>query len=82
MTGVQTCALPILQDDITGFLFDAFQPAALDRAISRALARFADPSAWTPRMSAAMTQDFGWERSAERYAQVYQQAIEIAKQRR
>ncbi|WP_373062015.1 glycogen synthase [Gemmatimonas sp.] len=71
-----------VQDDITGFLFDEFQPAALDRAISRALARFADRSAWAPRMSAAMKQDFGWERSAERYAQVYQRAIEIADSRR
>jgi glycogen synthase len=26
-----------------------------------------------------MEQDFGWERSAERYTQVYRQAIEIAK---
>jgi starch synthase len=68
-----------VQDDTTGFLFDEFQPAALDRAISRALARFADQSAWAPRMRAAMEQDFGWERSAERYTQVYRQAIEIAK---
>ena len=71
-----------VQDDTTGFLFDEFQPAALDRAISRGLASFADSSAWALRMRAAMQQDFGWERSAERYAQVYQQAIEMVKSRR
>ena len=71
-----------VQDDTTGFLFDDFQPVALDRAISRGLAYFADPSAWALRMRAAMQQDFGWERSAERYAQVYQQAIEMTKSRR
>jgi starch synthase len=71
-----------VHDDHTGFLFDDFQPAALDRAISRALARFADPREWTPRMQAAMQQDFGWQRSAERYAQLYRQAIGIAASRR
>ena len=71
-----------VQDDTTGFLFDEFQPAALDRAISRGLASFADSSAWALRMRAAMQQDFGWERSAERYAQVYRQAIELVKSRR
>ncbi len=70
-----------VQDDITGFLFDEFQPAALDRAMSHALARFADRKAWAPRMSAAMKQDFSWERSVESYAGVYQRAIEMAKRR-
>lgn len=70
-----------IEDDGTGFLFDEFQPAALDHSISRALARFHDPVAWLPRMKAAMRRDFGWERSAERYAAVYRRAIDIARQR-
>ena len=71
-----------VHDDTTGFLFEEFRPAALDWCISRALARYADPDAWAMRMNTAMQQHFGWERSAERYAQVYLQAIEIAKSRR
>lgn len=70
-----------VEDDVTGFLFDEFQAGALDWAMSRALARFADRGAWEPRMHAAMGRDFGWERSAERYAEVYRRAIAIAQSR-
>jgi len=66
-----------VRDDETGFLFDEFHPGALDWAITRALARFADPPAWTTRMRAAMAQDFGWARSAERYAAVYARAARL-----
>ena len=70
-----------VEDDATGFLFDAFEAPAFDHAISRALARFHDDNAWLPRMKTAMRRDFGWERSAERYAEVYRRAKDIAKQR-
>ena len=70
-----------IEDDATGFLFDAFEPKALDWAIQRALARFHDPAAWLPRMKTAMTRDFGWERSAERYAEVYRRASDLARKR-
>jgi starch synthase len=63
-----------VRDDETGFLFDDFHPGALDWAITRALARFADPLAWSARMRTAMAQDFGWARSAEQYAAVYARA--------
>jgi starch synthase len=63
-----------VRDDETGFLFDDFHPDALDWAITRALARFADPVAWRARMRTAMAQDFGWARSAEQYAAVYARA--------
>lgn len=63
-----------VRDDETGFLFDDYHPGALDWAMSRALARFADPPAWTARMRAAMAQDFAWDRSAERMAAVYARA--------
>jgi starch synthase len=53
----------------------------MDHAISRALARFHDPMAWAPRMKTAMRRDFGWERSAERYAEVYRRAANIARTR-
>lgn len=68
-----------VEDDVTGFLFDEFQPAAFDRAISRALARWSEREEWSPRMHEAMGRDFGWEVSANRYADVYRKAIEIAR---
>jgi starch synthase len=70
-----------VEDDVTGFLFDEFRAGALDWAMSRALARFSDKHAWEPRMQEAMSRDFGWERSAERYAEVYRKAIAIAQSR-
>lgn len=71
-----------VEDDATGFLFDAFDAPAFDRAMARALARFHDPSAWLPRMKTAMRRDFGWERAAERYAEVYRRATDVVRQRR
>jgi starch synthase len=71
-----------VEDDVTGFLFDEFQPGALDWAISRALARWSEREEWAPRMYEAMGRDFGWEVSANRYADVYRRAVNIAKQGR
>jgi starch synthase len=70
-----------VDDDVTGFLFDQYSAGALDHAMSRALARFADPAAWESRMRAAMGRDFSWERVAERYAIVYRRAREIVARR-
>lgn len=70
-----------IDDDVTGFLFDGFTPTNFDEGISRALARFSDPAAWSVRMRAAMQRDFGWERSAERYLDVYRRATERAQRR-
>jgi len=70
-----------IDDDVTGFLFDEYSAGAMDWAISRALARFADRDAWEPRMRTAMQRDFGWERAAERYSEVYRRAVRIAAQR-
>jgi starch synthase len=64
-----------VQDDATGFLFDAFTPNAFDGAVGRALARFYDKEAWRPRMYEAMSRDFGWDSSANRYIQLYRRAI-------
>ena len=62
-------------------LFDEYTPGAFDWAISRALARFADREAWSTRMRVAMTRDFGWERAAERYDEVYRKATLALAQR-
>lgn len=67
-----------VDDDVTGFLFDEYTSGAMDHAMSRALARFADRASWEPRMRAAMARDFSWERVAERYANVYRRARALA----
>ena len=70
-----------VEDDVTGFLFDEYTTAAMDWAMSRALVRFSDPVTWESRMRTAMHRDFGWERAAERYAQLYLRARAIAGER-
>jgi starch synthase len=68
-------------DDVTGFLFDDYHPAALDWAIDRALNRYVDQAGWTKRMRAAMARDFDWTRSAEQYGQLYRRATELSSRR-
>jgi glycogen synthase len=38
--------------------------------------RYYDPPAWEWMMKQAMSRDFGWPRSAEKYLQVYRRALE------
>jgi len=61
-------------DGKTGFLFDAFDPTALDGAIDRALALYADRAAWQAMMRRAMACDFGWDQAMVDYAEVYRTA--------
>lgn len=59
----------------TGFLFDGHSPAALNRAVTRALAAFQDRTLWNKLMRTAMQQDFSWKKSAAAYVKVYEQAL-------
>ncbi len=58
----------------TGFLFDELTPAALTAAVQRGLAAFRQPG-WERLRRRVMTQDWGWDRPARRYLQLYKQAI-------
>jgi starch synthase len=64
-----------IEDGVTGFLFDQYQPWALREALEAALALYADPTAWRERMSVAMRRDFGWTRSVAEYHDVYRRAV-------
>lgn len=55
----------------TGFLFDEYSPDALYACIQRALSYYRDAAAWKKIVRAAMKQDFSWDRSAERYLELY-----------
>jgi len=65
-----------VEDQVTGFVFDDYSPQALERAINRSLALYPDREAWQRHMLDAMSRDWGWERSAERYIAVYRSALE------
>src|SRR3546814_695467 len=55
----------------TDFVFDSIDPDALIGAVARAVVLRRDPVAWKRVMRAAMAADFGWTRSAARYAELY-----------
>ncbi|HEX6645353.1 MAG TPA: glycogen/starch synthase [Gemmatimonadales bacterium] len=64
-----------IDDGTTGFLFDAYTPAAFEDATRRALVRFMDQPRWRRMMREAMSRDFSWDRSTAEYLGVYRQAL-------
>jgi starch synthase len=62
-------------DDIgtegNGFVFHKATPEELHLAIKRALDCYAQPELWKKLQQNAMSQDFSWEKSAERYEEIY-----------
>ncbi len=57
----------------TGFLFRQPTGRALLEATERALALYRNERAWHRLVRTAMAQDFGWERSARRYLELYEE---------
>jgi starch synthase len=62
----------------TGFRFGPAAPGALVGAVDRALVAYPDRSAWRTLMRSGMTRDFGWERSARAYVELYARARVLA----
>ncbi len=60
-----------VEDDVTGFLFDDYSASAFVRAAVRAVRTFDDRDRWRSMVQEAMSRDFAWERSEERYLSVY-----------
>ncbi|HEB98954.1 MAG TPA: glycogen synthase GlgA [Thiotrichales bacterium] len=60
----------------TGFQFDAAEAGALQAAIERALGLYAQPPVWRRIQAAGMRQDFSWKKSARRYTEIYQRALD------
>jgi len=64
-----------IEDGVTGFLFDGYEPSALRAALDRALTAYGDPPAWHRLVREAMKRDFGWARSVGHYHEVYRSAL-------
>lgn len=64
-----------IRDGETGFLFDAYEPAALDQAIREAVDRRHDTAAWHTMVRQAMQERFGWDHAVTRYREVYQRSL-------
>ena len=55
----------------TGFVFEHSSASALQATVERALKLYQKPQKWRALIRTAMAKDFGWERSAEQYQQLY-----------
>ena len=64
-----------VEDGVTGFVFDAFTPAALTGAVRRAIAVYRDPPRWERMVREAMVRDFSWGPSAAAYTALYRRVL-------
>ena len=64
-----------VSDGATGFVFEPYHAEPLLGAALRGLDCYASPLEWTRMRRNAMRQDWSWERSVERYLEVYQRAL-------
>ncbi len=58
-----------------GFAFVPYKPEALLSVVKRALTAFQNKNAWHSLIKRAMSQDFSWDKSAIKYEQLYQTAL-------
>jgi len=73
---VVDCALEHLADGTAnGFVFDAFAPEALARAMRRALALFERKQDWRSVRQRAMQQPLGWDQAAAQYVALYRRLL-------
>jgi starch synthase len=65
----------------TGFVMRSPDATGFSDAISRLRAAWRQPKAWRRLQVNGMSRPFGWEASARRYVEVYEQAIDRARPR-
>lgn len=57
----------------TGFIFDEATVTDFAQAIEQAVRTYRDQNAWRQMQTRAMTRDFSWRRSADRYFELYRE---------
>lgn len=63
----------------TGFLFEAYETAALIETLDRARQLFARPADYRAVQRRGMAEDFSWGASADAYARVYHEVLRAAR---
>jgi starch synthase len=71
-----------IEDGITGFLFDAFSTNDFLMACVRAIDHYNHPEVWQEMQREAMSRDFGWERSEQKYLELYRRVLAAPRFRR
>lgn len=69
-----------VKDTGYGFSFKNFSPEAFLTAVVRATETYKNQVAWKKIVRRAMEQDFSWEKSAEKYLDLYKRAIEFRRE--
>ena len=59
----------------TGFVFREPDSAEFLEAVRRAIRLWSDPPAWRKVQETAMSRDFSWGQSADRYLALYRSAV-------
>ncbi|MFA7482417.1 MAG: glycogen/starch synthase [Vulcanimicrobiota bacterium] len=66
-----------INKDWTGYLFGPYDKGAMLGAIGRALNDYPNSALWTRAVLRAMQADFSWKRSAARYEEIFNWALEV-----
>jgi starch synthase len=64
-----------VEDGVTGFLFDEYSSEDLLRVARAVMDYYYDEEVWKRLMVAGMSRDFSWDRSGEKYMEVYQRVL-------
>ncbi|HXF82005.1 MAG TPA: glycogen synthase GlgA, partial [bacterium] len=75
---VDTTPQTVANGTANGFVFEAYDAAALLGALRRALDAYRDRELWRTLQRHGMRADFSWERAAERYRALYERALQRA----
>ncbi|MBN2318705.1 MAG: glycogen synthase GlgA [Acidobacteria bacterium] len=69
--GLADTVVPYDRENGTGFLFREYSPEEMMAALEQAISVYSDPDRWRALMVRAMEQDWSWDKSAEKYRQLY-----------
>lgn len=64
-----------VEDGVTGFLFDEYSSEDLLRVARAVMDYYYDEEVWKRLMVAGMSRDFSWDRSGEKYMEVYKRVL-------
>lgn len=64
-----------IEDGVTGFLFDEYSSEDLLRVARAVMDYYNDEDVWKRLMIEGMSRDFSWDRSGEKYMEVYKRVL-------
>src|SRR5690606_27285588 len=73
--GLKDTVIDVSQEDGYGFVFNDFSVQSIDSTIKRALAYSAKEKDWSVITRKAMALDFSWDKSAQKYIDLYNQLL-------